>query len=109
MRKFSTLKIADIQLGILVFIVNFIVQYENEDSIVRCFHWINLEGDGVITEEELVKAFVEYEDRPEKKAKQEAAEIMSKIDFNQSKDIDYSGKNQRIQNFWWHRHRSKRS
>ena len=84
------------------------MQYENEDSIVRCFHWINLEGDGVITEEELVKAFVEYEDRPEKKAKQEAAEIMSKIDFNQSKDIDYSGKNQNIQNFWWHRRRSKR-
>jgi hypothetical protein len=50
MRKFSTLKIADIQLGILVFIVNFIVEYENEDSIVRCFHWIDFEGDGVITE-----------------------------------------------------------
>jgi Ca2+-binding EF-hand superfamily protein len=91
MRRFSTLKIAEIQLALLVFLVNFIVQFENEDSIVRCFHWIDAEGYGAVTEEELARAFVEYEDRPEKKAKQEAAEIMSKIDFNHSKDIDYSG------------------
>ena len=86
-----SLKISDIQLGVLVFIVNFIVQLDNEDSVIRCFHWIDSEGDGVVTEEELANAFVDYEDRQQKKAKQEAAEIMRKIDFNGSRDIDYSG------------------
>ena len=63
---------------------------DNEDSVIRCFHWIDSEGDGVVTEEELANAFVEYEDRAQKKAKLEATEIMNKIDFNNSKDIDYS-------------------
>ena len=58
--------------------------------MIRCFHWIDSEGDGVVTEEELANAFVEYEDRAQKKAKLEATEIMNKIDFNNSKDIDYS-------------------
>ena len=91
MRRFSTLKISDIQLGVLVFIVNFIVLLDNEDSVIRCFHWIDSEGDGVVTEEELANAFVDYEDRQQKKAKLDASEIMRKIDFNGSKDIDYSG------------------
>ena len=42
---------AEFQLGVLVFIVNFIVQMDNEDSMVRCFHLIDSEGDGVVTEE----------------------------------------------------------
>lgn len=70
--------------------VNFIVSYENEDTFIRCFHWIDTQGDGVITEDELVNAMIEYEDRPEKKAKEDAAEIMKKIDLNNSKDISYS-------------------
>ena len=99
MRKFTTIKISDIQLGVLVFIVNFIVQLENEDSVIRCFHLINCQGDGVVTEEELARAFVQYEDRPANKAKVEATQIMNKIDFNNSKDIDYSCISSFIQNF----------
>ena len=98
------MKISEIQLGVLVFMVNFIVQFENEDSMVRCFHWIDEQGDGVVTTDELAHAFVEYEDRPEKKAKVEASDIMRKIDFNQSGDIDYSGINGLKQSFWWQRY-----
>lgn len=68
MRKFSFMKIADFQLGVLVFLINFIVQYENEDAIIRCYHLIDSEGDGVITEQELTEAFIDYEDKPKKKA-----------------------------------------
>lgn len=60
MRAFKSLKIAEIQLGVLVFMINFIVSIENEDAYVRSFHWIDTEGDGVITEEELTKAMVEF-------------------------------------------------
>lgn len=41
LRHFSTLKIADFQLGVLVFMINFIVEYENEDAYIRCFHLID--------------------------------------------------------------------
>lgn len=44
-----------------------------------------------MTEAELAEALVEYEDRPLFKAKEEATKIMNKIDFNLSKDINYSG------------------
>jgi serine/threonine protein kinase len=60
LRHFSTLKIADFQLGVLVFLINFIVEYENEDVYIRCFHLIDSEGDGVVTEKELAEALIEY-------------------------------------------------
>jgi len=58
MRAFKSIKIAEIQLGVLVFMINFIVTIDNEDAYIRSFHWIDDEGDGVITEQELTKAMV---------------------------------------------------
>jgi Ca2+-binding EF-hand superfamily protein len=71
--------------------INFVVSIDNEDAIIRCFHLIDSEGDGVITVKELVQAMVEFMDRPLKLAENDAKEIMKKIDFNLSDDISYSG------------------
>jgi Ca2+-binding EF-hand superfamily protein len=38
--------------------INFVINIENEDAVVRCFHLIDSEGDGVITVPELVQAMV---------------------------------------------------
>ena len=64
MVQFGKLKIAEIQLGVLVFMINFVINIEAEDQLIRCFHLIDAEGDGVITEEELVQAMVEFIDKP---------------------------------------------
>jgi hypothetical protein len=37
------------QLGVLVLMINFVVSFENEESIIRCFHCIDVAGEGVIT------------------------------------------------------------
>lgn len=97
--KFGQLKLAEIQLGVLVFMINFVINIENEDSMIRCFHLIDSEGDGVITVKELVQAMVEFMDRPLKMAENDAKDVMNKIDFNQSKDISYSGITSPTQNF----------
>lgn len=38
MRAFKNIKIAEIQLGVLVFMTNFIITIENEDAYIRCFN-----------------------------------------------------------------------
>ena len=48
MRKFRSLKISEIQLGVLVFMINFVIVPKDEQRMVRCFHWIDIGGDGVI-------------------------------------------------------------
>ena len=100
MRKFRNIKISEIQLGVLVFMINFVITLKDEQKMVRCFHWIDSEGDGVITEQELAMAMIEYEDRPKLKAQEEAHLIMDKIDFNKSKDISFSGSVYIMQNSW---------
>lgn len=87
--NFGKTKMAEIQLGVLVFMINFIVTID-EDPMIRCFHLIDTHGDGVITIDELVQSFIEYADRPQKVAEATAKEIMQKIDFNHSDDISYS-------------------
>ena len=80
--------------------INFVIVPKDEQIMVRCFHWIDIGGDGVIDERELALAMVEYEDRPKKKADEEAKSIMDKIDFNKSKDISFSGNFYLIQSSW---------
>ena len=46
---------------------------------------------------------IEYEDRPKKKAEEEAKSIMDKIDFNKSKDISFSGNPPLTQSSWCQR------
>ena len=58
--------------------------------MIRCFHLIDEKGDGVITVPELVQAMVEFMDRPQKIAEADAKQVLTKIDFNLSKDISYS-------------------
>lgn len=83
----------------LVFMINFVITLEEEQKMIRCFHWIDFEGDGVITEKELASAMIEYQDCPKKKAEEDAKSIMDKIDFNKSKDINFSGIRIIIQSF----------
>jgi Ca2+-binding EF-hand superfamily protein len=99
--KFGKLKLAEIQLGVLVFMINFVINIENEETMIRCFHLIDSQGDGVITVPELVQAMIEFMDRPQKLAESAAKEVLNKIDFNLSKDISYSGTAGLMQSFWW--------
>ncbi len=108
LRKFGKVKLAEIQLGVLVFMINLVVGIENEEQMIRCFHMIDSGGDGVISVPELVQAMIEYEDRSLKVAEAEAKEIMARIDFNNSLDISYSCKSYSIQSIWWLRLISRR-
>jgi hypothetical protein len=38
LRLFGKLKLAEIQLGVLVFMINFVVNIEEEEAMIRCFH-----------------------------------------------------------------------
>lgn len=71
--------------------INFVVSIDHEEAMIRCFHLIDSEGDGVITVPELVQAMVEFMDRPQTIAEADAKQVLTKIDFNLSKDISYSG------------------
>jgi Ca2+-binding EF-hand superfamily protein len=62
------MKIDEIQLRILVFIVNFIVRIDNEDQLSRVFHQIDIGNDGVLSESEISKALISFLNMPSKEA-----------------------------------------
>lgn len=71
--SFRNIRLTEIQLGVLVFMANFVISFENEEQLIRCFHLIDYEGDGVITANELVQCMVECADKPQKIAEKEAS------------------------------------
>ena len=69
MKKLKETKTSGIQTGVLVFIVNFIKNPSDESEIMKCFQDLDLNGDGVISPEELAIGLSRYLKIPEKEAK----------------------------------------
>lgn len=58
---------------------------------MRMFQTLDLNGDGVLSREELVKGYQKY--LPENEAIQYVDDIMKQIDKNNNGEIDYMGNN----------------
>ena len=80
-----------LQEGMLIFIVNFVKDKGDEAEMAKSFMTLDLNGDGVISLEELQKGMARYMGVDEKKAQGLAKQIFKKVDLNNSGAIDFSG------------------
>ena len=80
-----------LQEGMLIFIVNFVKDKGDEAEMAKSFKTLDLNGDGVISLEELQKGMARYMGVDEKKAQGLAKQIFKKVDLNNSGAIDFSG------------------
>lgn len=71
--------------------VHFILKFDNEIALIRSFSKIDQLGDGVIDQQEIKEALINYLSFDTKTAETTAREIMQKIDLNGSNDIAFSG------------------
>lgn len=90
MQRLQETKTSGIQTGVLVFIVNFIKNPSDEVEIAKCFKELDLNGDGVISPEELSIGLSRFLKIPQKEAVSMSKAIFAKIDTNNSGFIDYS-------------------
>lgn len=90
MQRYEKIKLTSIQGGIIMFMVNFIDNSNDEAEIFRCFRDIDLNGDGYISKDELRIALIEYMDISEQKAHDLTVAIFKKMDVDRSGFIDYS-------------------
>lgn len=74
----------------LVFIVNFVKDKADEVEMARSFKTLDINGDGVITIDELQKGLAKYLGVEESKALGLAKQIFKKVDMNNSGAIDFS-------------------
>lgn len=84
------MKTTKIQEGMLIFIVSFIKNTEDDAILWKCFNKLDINRDGSISREELKKGLKEYLRMNEKDAISLANSVFEKVDFNQSDAIDYS-------------------
>lgn len=87
------MKVSDIQLGILIFMLNFIVDKVEHPSTFEAFWAVNSRRDGFIDECQLKAALTNIMSFSPKHASQASRELMIAIDVNASGDITYSGTN----------------
>jgi Ca2+-binding EF-hand superfamily protein len=92
-------KLDEIQLGILVFMINVIIKQDNQVGLMKVFNRIDTKEDGEIDEAEIKSALMSYLDLSSKKAEQQTKEFMKKIDIDASGFINYTGKQRDIQSF----------
>lgn len=85
------MKFTPIQDGMIVLIVNFVKNNDDAAELEKCFRNLDLNGDGVLSSEELSKGMEKYLKIPWKDALLIAKSILEKIDKNNSGTIDYSG------------------
>ena len=74
----------------LIFIVNFVKDKNDEAEMARSFKSLDLNGDGVVSIDELRKGLAKYMGVDEKKADGLAKQIFKKVDLNNSGAIDFS-------------------
>lgn len=75
----------------LIFIVNFVKDKSDEVEMARSFKTLDLNGDGVISLEELQKGLAKYLNVNISRAEGLAKQIFRKVDLNNSGAIDFSG------------------
>ncbi len=76
----------------LIFIVNFVKDKNDELEMAKSFKALDLNGDGVISFNQLQKGLAKYLGVDETKALGLAKQIFKKVDLNNSGSIDFSGK-----------------
>lgn len=76
----------------LIFIVNFVKDKNDEAEMRRSFKALDLNGDGVVSVDELKRGLSNYLGIDEAKALALARQIFKKVDLNKSGSIDFSGK-----------------
>ena len=87
------MKSSSIQVGMLIFIVNFVQNNKEEAELMKCFKALDLNSDGVLSMEELKQGLLKYLKLKDKEAQCIAEKIFAKVDTNGSGYIDYSCKN----------------
>ena len=87
----KNVKVTDIQLAILIFMLNFISEPTDQSSMAHTFHLINSKRNGFIDEAQLKGSLIRLLGYSPKQAQQVARELMIAIDINASGDITYSG------------------
>ena len=80
-----------LQKAVLSYMASQQLSKEEEERIKNDFAMLDVDQDGCISTDDLIKGFLTiYGD--EETAKKEARKIMEKVDINQSGSIDYNGK-----------------
>lgn len=79
-----------LQEGMLIFIVNFVKDKNDEAEMARSFKTLDLNGDGVISIEQLQKGLAKYMNVDETRSLGLAKQIFKKVDLNNSGAIDFS-------------------
>ena len=74
----------------LVFLINFIKNPNDEAELTKCFHELDLNGDGLLSKQELTIGLSKYLKVSRKQAAIITEGIFKKVDTNASGYIDYS-------------------
>lgn len=80
-----------LQEGIITFIVNFVRNNEDATALQQAFKTLDLNGDGVLSQEELTTGMMRFLKVSKREASVIASAVFKKIDVNRSGSIDYSG------------------
>jgi Ca2+-binding EF-hand superfamily protein len=78
----------------LIFIVNFVKDKNDEAEMANAFKSLDINRDGVISLDELQRGLGKYMKLDEAKSLTLAKQIFKKVDMNNSGAIDFSGSHQ---------------
>lgn len=95
------LKLNEIQLGVLVFMIHVITRLPNEVGLMKVFNRIDYREDGEIDEGEVRTALTSFLEMPPKKAEHLAKELMERVDLDSSGFINFTGTACLTQSSWW--------
>jgi Ca2+-binding EF-hand superfamily protein len=95
------IKLNEIQLRVLVFMINVIIRLPNEVGLMKVFNRIDYREDGEIDEGEVRTALVSFLAMPGKNAEQLARELIGRIDLDSSGFINFTGTVRMMQSSWW--------
>jgi calcium-dependent protein kinase len=80
-----------LQEATFMYIVNQLTTKEERSELLKTFHSLDRNGDGVLSKDELVEGYKKTMGQAE--AEEEVNKIMAQVDKNNSGEIDYSGTN----------------
>jgi Ca2+-binding EF-hand superfamily protein len=79
-----------LQEGMLIFIVNFVKDKNDVAEMAKSFKALDINGDGVVSLDELQKGLGKYMSLNETQSRNLAKQIFAKVDLNNSGAIDFS-------------------